>query len=117
MDRGRVDGHHNPVASSAQVQSLNYHCTSCGAHFPGTQLKVWDLQYGCGTPAKLAKFCHVVRSETGERRVAVFDDDGNERIDPVTGQPISVAHALEELKLFDARLAPAFNNGNGGNGS
>jgi hypothetical protein len=60
---------------------------------------------------KLERFCRVVRDpETGERRVAVFTDDNIERIDPATGLPVTPATALAELKIFDPRLAPAFNN-------
>jgi hypothetical protein len=60
---------------------------------------------------KLERFCRVVRDpETGARRVGVFTDDGIERIDPATGLPVTPATALAELRLFDPRLAPAFNN-------
>ena len=73
---------------------------------------------------KLRKFCRVIRDEADEigttRRVAVFDDDGNMRINPTTGQPITVETALLELKTFDPTLArfafeqPDNGNGNGG---
>jgi len=63
---------------------------------------------------KLEKFCKVERdAETGERRVVVVDQNGVRRDDPVTRQPVTAAVALEELRLFDARLSPAFTNGNG----
>jgi hypothetical protein len=66
---------------------------------------------------KLEKFCRVEHdSETDEARIVVVDEDGIRRDDPVTGQPISAAHALEELRLFDPQLEAAFTNGNGHGG-
>jgi hypothetical protein len=66
---------------------------------------------------KLEKCCRVEHdAETDEARIVVVDDNGVRRDDPVTGQPISAAHALEEFRLFDPRLQAAFKNGNGNNG-
>ncbi len=65
---------------------------------------------------KLEKFCRVEHdAESDAARIVVVDDNGVRRDHPVTGQPISAAHALEELRLFDPRLQAAFNNN--GNGS
>jgi hypothetical protein len=98
-----------------------------------TARSTWDkavLRYGLakvildagGAPellqGKLEKFCRVERDpETDEPRIVVVDDNGVRRDHPVTGQPISAAHALEELRLFDPRLQAAFTNGNGNGGA